>query len=266
MQETLSISFYPSVRMDECRQPAAKEMTKEKAYLIGVFLGDGSVGKKKIRFTLQTIDRDFAQKTADVLKACAKNKVVMTVLNRKTTANRQVYAVYAADAVMCRELSSITNERKNLPRDFYSWGYDLQRELISGLLDSEGYVSISRAHIYNHKKVFDMKIGIGACDGWITDLYEFLKSKNILVGVLFNEAIKSGKTFKKFIFNKKSFIENGLYFNIARKQDRIEEYKKLFPGSTTTRRIPKTDETRKKMSDYSKTRKRSGGKFVKVMV
>ena len=64
--------------------------------------------------------------------------------------------------------------------------------------------------------------------------------------------------------NKKSFIENGFYFNIFRKQQRIENYKILFPGSTTTRGIPKTELTKKLMSDFAITRIREKGKFVKM--
>lgn len=239
-------------------------MNKNLAYIIGVFLGDGTICSDKRTFCLQTIDRDFAEKTQKSIETLSKNSVRLVERARKTKADRTVYAVYASDVVLCRLLSGKTSGRKNLPIDFASWDKVLRDELISGLLDSEGYVSMTKVHVYNGEPCFDMKIGIGACDPWIYELHQFLQEVGIKVGAITREKIKSGKIFAKFIFNKKSFIDNKLYFNIFRKQQRIENYKILFPGSTTIRGIPKTDATKQAMSQYAKTRPRVGGMFVKM--
>jgi len=263
-------------------------MNKNLAYIIGVFLGDGTICYDKRTFGLQVIDKDFAEETAKSLKELSNNKIRLNEENRRTTANRIVYAVYLSDIELCNKLLEITNNRKNLPIEFEKWDYIFQKELIAGLLDSEGYVSMTKIHIYNNQTVFDMRIGIGATDTWLYELYKFCQTKNIKVGRLTREKLKSGKIFAKFIFNKKSFINNGLYFKIFRKQQRIENYKILFPGSTTKRSIPNTEETRIKKSlskigiknpFYGKThsekhkeklslsankRKRINGKFVKL--
>jgi hypothetical protein len=183
---------------------------------------------------------------------------------RLTRANRKVFSVRLSDVEFCRRISDMTFGRQNIPINFNLWDKTLQRELISGILDSEGYVSKTKIHLYNNKEVADVKIGVGACDLWIYELHRFCQETGIKVGVITREKIKSGKIFAKFTFNKKSFIENGLYFNINRKQNRIEEYKLLFPGSTTKRGISITNETKRKMSDFAQSRKRVGGKFVKM--
>ena len=239
-------------------------MNKNLAYIIGVFLGDGTICSDKRTFCLQTIDKDFAEKTKKSIETLTENKVRLCEMNRKTTAGRLVYGVYVSDVKLCNELLECTAQRKNLPVDFVEWEILLRNELISGLLDSEGYVSMTRVHEYAGEPCFDMKIGIGACDLWVYELHQYFKEMGVKVGNINREKLKSGKIFAKFIFNKKSFIENGLYFNIFRKQQRIENYKILFPGSTTTRGISKTNETKKLMSDFSKTRQRDRGKFIKI--
>ncbi len=227
-------------------------MNKNLAYLIGVFLGDGSI--KNRSFILQAIDKDFINFTAEALSTNTKNKITVGEKNRLTTANKIVYFVNNCDVELQKILLSITNNRKNLPIDFDEWEDFFQKELIAGLLDSEGYVSMSRIHYYNGQKVFNMTIGIGAVDTWIYELHSFLKKNGIKVGSITRETLKSGKIFAKFTFNKKSFIENGYYFKIFRKQQRIENYKILFPGSTTKRNIPKTLYTKEKISEGLKGR------------
>ena len=239
-------------------------MNKNLAYVLGVFLGDGSICSDKRTFMLQAIDLDFVERAASSLKKLSDNSIRITEENRLTTANRKVFSVRVSDVALCNELTGLTFGRNNIPIDFLFWDNLFQKEFISGVLDSEGYVSKTKIHSYGGQEVADVKIGIGACDLWIYELHRFCQEVGIKVGVITREKLKSGKIFAKFTFNKKSFIEKGLYFNIRRKQDRIENYKLLFPGSTTKRGIPITDETKEKMSNFAKSRKRVGGKFVKL--
>lgn len=239
-------------------------MNKNLAYLIGVFLGDGSICSNKRTFNLQVIDKDFAENVVKSLKQLSENLVRLVEMDRLTKARKIVYGVYVSDVKLCNILTKITNQKRNLPIDFDKWDRNMQLELIAGLLDSEGYVSMTRFHIYNGEKVFNMIIGIGATDTWIYELYQFLKLTGVKVGQITRENLKSGKIFAKFIFNKKSFIENGFYFKIFRKQRRIENYKILFPGSTTIRGISKTDFTKNKISEFASKRNRINGKFCKI--
>jgi hypothetical protein len=228
-------------------------MNKNLAYLIGVFLGDGYIAHDR-SFGLQTIDKDFVDFTAKALSTNTTKKITVGEINRLTTAKNIVYYLYNSDLELNKLLLSITDGKIHLPIDFSEWEDDLQKELIAGLLDSEGYVSMYNIHYYNNQKCFSMSIGIGATDVWIYELHSFFQKKGGLVGQITREKIKSGKIFAKFSFNKKSFIKNGLYFKIFRKQKRIEEYKTLFPGSTTKRDIPKTLYTKQQISEGLKDR------------
>lgn len=242
-------------------------MTKNQAYLIGVYLGDGSIASDQRTFTLQAIDKDFVEKTAAALQQNSQNKVRLYTEKRLTKAGRPVYCVSVTDVDLCKWLKQISNHRKNLPIDFLHWPKTMTLELISGLLDSEGYVAVCRWHKSGIHEIFDMKIGIGACDIWIYELHGYFRSIGITVGKITREKLKSGKIFSRFHINKKSFIANGLYFNIDRKQARLEKYKTLFPGSTTIRGIPKTNKSKQKISDFAKQRIRdNNGRFVRNMI
>ena len=109
-----------------------------------------------------------------------------------------------------------------------------------------------------------MCIGIGAVDIWLNELHDFLKESGVRIGVITRETLKSGLIFSRFSFNKKSFIDNNLFFTIKRKQDRIKKYIELFPGSTTIRGLSRTEENCAKISAFAQTRPRIGGRFIKM--
>jgi len=237
--------------------------TKATSYILGVYLGDGHISKNKRTFILQAIDEDFVIKTANSLRKLSDNKVTIGIAKRLTSAKRKVYFVTLSDVKMNKWLLEETIGRKNIPIDFNEWERSHKLEFFSGLLDSEGWVAMCRWHMVNSHEVFDMRIGIGAADTWLYELHKIMLEKGIQVGKITKEKLKSGKIFARFGINKKSFIANGLYFNIKRKQDRIEKYKSLFPGSTTIRGIPRTKENKEKVSVFAKKRKRdSNGRFV----
>ena len=240
------------------------EITVDVAYVIGVFLGDGSVGTDKRTFCLQSIDKDFCENTLKSLMLMTKNHPRIVQMSRLTTAKRIVWALYLSDVNLCRFLQEITKGRTELPEETHKWSGDCKRALIAGLLDSEGYVGKGRIHYSGAHEVCNLSIGIGACDRWLQQMYALCSSMGIRVGSLITEHLPSGKDFYRFIFNKKSFVDSGLYFTIKRKVNRIEEYKRLFPGSTTTRNLPKTEHMRHGVSAFAKTRSRIGGMFVKM--
>jgi hypothetical protein len=242
-------------------------MTKWYAYLLGVYLGDGSIQTDGRTFCLQAIDRDFVEKTGKALSNLSCSAVRVVELPRKTTGGNQVFAVYCSDKNLVERLKKDTDNRLHIPLDIDKWPKQLRLEFISGLLDSEGYVSMTNQHTYNGCNVFNMVIGIGATDPWLYEIHDHLRISGVKVGKITRERLKSGKIFLKFAINKRSFIAYGLFFSIERKQSRIEKYKKLFPGSTTIRGIPKTKGTKQKISQFAKKRKRDeNGHFVKVVI
>ncbi len=106
-------------------------MNKNLAYILGVFLGDGSICSDKRTFMLQAIDHDFVKKTVSNLEKLSENNVSIGEENRLTKANKKVFSTRLSDVKFCNILQEITHNRKNLPIDFSEWDKVLQRELIS---------------------------------------------------------------------------------------------------------------------------------------
>ena len=74
-------------------------MNKDLAYIVGVFLGDGSaIGRT---FSLQTIDVDFAVMVAESMGKLTKNHVLKKEIPRRTKAGHVVYAVVVNDTDLC---------------------------------------------------------------------------------------------------------------------------------------------------------------------
>lgn len=242
------------------------KITKDYAYIIGVFLGDGSIGTDKRTFCLQSIDKDFCETTEKSILKMTYSTPRIVQMNRLTTAKRIVWGLYLTDVSLCKQLKEITKNRTELPEYVYTWSDENKKALIAGLLDSEGYVSKGKIHYSGEHEVCNLTIGIGACDKWLKQLYTLCSMMGIKVGSITTEQLSYNKEFYRFIFNKKSFISSGLYFTIKRKQERIEEYKRLFPGSTTTRNLPKTEHMRQGVSRFARTRPRIGGRFIKVVI
>jgi len=224
-------------------------MTKEFAYLLGVFLGDGSIAQNRT-FELQTIDKDFAEYTLKRLEVCGRNVPSLKIANRKTSSGSTVYRIVLNDAVFCRSIRESCPDKEHLPIGFHEWSWDLQKEVIEGLMDSEGYVSKYHEHFAGAHKVYQMSVGIGACNGWLEELHTFFQKKQWKVGAVNTSITSSGKEFFKFTFNKSDFLFRDLKFNIARKQKRLDDWRlKFLPGSTTLRGIPKTEEAKRKIGD-----------------
>jgi len=240
-------------------------MNEDLAYVLGVYLGDGSITSNGRAFTLQVIDKDFAERVRDtlnrILPVC---HVDFRERNRKTNTGNTVYAVTISNVEFCRYLKEYTGYEKHLPSDFDKWEERVQKALIVGLLDSEGSVGIGRDHVrFDGQRVCCFIVSVGSADPWSEELHAFLMNNGYKVGKIIRETMKSGRINSKFQFNKKSFIEKGLYFTIARTQARIEEYKKMFPGSTTKRHLPISEETRNKQAEVRRDfwrRKREKGK------
>jgi len=128
---------------------SARKISEELAYLVGVALGDGSIIYDEktgtYRFTLGTIDEDFAKYVYDTIVKWCGLKPLMTyakgskkvfpngVLSK--TKSRFVVTLNSRDAV--RILKEYAND--------YSWIFNQPREIkiafIKGLWDSEGTVS-----------------------------------------------------------------------------------------------------------------------------
>lgn len=193
------------------------EKTRSTAYLLGVYLGDGWMGKttnNRWDFRLNSIDRDFCESTMDCFNS---------VLGRRTKIH--VHSVSKSDkpnhslTIGCKDLFwfiDATDKKEKIPEYVWRLKRDDKISFIAGIMDSEGYVAKDR----NNR----IMIGIKATQNWIKDFYRLVRSLDLKTGGLLSEKIKSGKTAYYFRFNVKSWIDSGCYFNISRKQKRVDSY------------------------------------------
>lgn len=227
-------------------------LNKESSYLLGVYMGDGSIwnnGNGTLVFGLMVVDKDFCEEVA----RCIGNltgKIPTIRTTSKPNRKRIYYRCQTTDKELIDFLIKNTHSKTIIPKIVLDAPLELKKEFIAGILDSEGYVSLSKRHMYGQFDIFDMQIGVNVQDPWLFEFRDMLIKMGVNCRAIHREEaphVKS-KVMFRFCFDKRSFIENSLYFKINRKQSRIEYYKSLFPSSTTTRRIPKTDEHKLKIS------------------
>lgn len=227
-------------------------LNKNLAYLLGVYMGDGAIwdnGNGTMVFGLMAIDKVFVEETARCIgEVTGETPSVHTC--RKPDRRSEYFRCQSTNADLIQYLVHETHAKTIIPSSVLEAPADLKKEFIAGVLDSDGYVALSKRRMYGQHEVFDMRIGIAVQDTWLYEFREML----LAMGVACTKVCRCtalhtrSKIMYRFTIKKPSFIENGLYFKIPRKQSRIEYYKNLFPSSTTKRRIPFTDEHKQKIS------------------
>jgi hypothetical protein len=208
---------------------------KQLAYILGVYLSDGNVSHYKVGqpcFRLNTIDEDFIKATQVALQQLLNRKINVRRNRDRRYKNYWYFTLAVATRPLCEWLETVTNKKQNIPRFAYDWPGDIKKELVAGLIDGEGYTARCRwttdrngKHYEGHRVI----IGIKATDQWIYQLYSLLQGMGVKVNKIRRE--KPRKEWYKvpisFRINRQSFIDNGLYFKIKRKQN------KLIPSETT---------------------------------
>lgn len=196
---------------------------KSWAYVTGVYLGDGCVttqpgrpGKVWLVFRLNSIDQDFIDATKAALEDVTDSKVSFTSYwsPKSTAAN---IALRCGDQELCKRLRLETNDKQKLPDWIWSASQDERLAFIIGLMDSEGYVCMSKTGLY---------IGFKSTDPWFYDFIRLLNSAGIEVGkVGVEKPIKAHfRIPRRFTFRRKSWIDSGAKFNIMRKQRRLDDW------------------------------------------
>lgn len=119
-----------------------KEPSPEKAYIVGVLLGDGSLGEytRTIKFTLQTKDKEFVDEVSRCLSEWIKqgSDVTISKLPKRGDNQEPVYSLSKGSSEPFEELMRLYNmDPTKFPDEFE--GYEI--ELLRGLWDSEGHIS-----------------------------------------------------------------------------------------------------------------------------
>ena len=210
------------------------------AYVTGVYLGDGCVTIRRVvgetpkpTFRLNTIDEDFARTTAAALRLLSTYKVTIGshAVSRSSKPN---WYLCLGDRALCARLVGDTEKKRIIPEDVFGWPRDLKLAFIAGLMDSEGYVGRNVTPAGSRK----FTLGYRSCDPWFHDFIRLLQSVGILIGKIGADTLPSGKVARRFSIKLHSWVKSGAYFNIARKQRRIEEWAAKATPETNTPNIP----------------------------
>lgn len=221
MLETLINLPLPKCKSMDKETISSESLSKEVAYLLGVYLTDGYItGEGK--FLLQVIDEDFA---ATVLCAIKKIKSdctasVFTRENLKGGRDKKPQFCVSAGFTSLRPFfENQTGKKHHIPFVIWDAPLAIKKWFIAGIMDGDGYVA------YHTRPNGDLQwtVGVGKVEeGWIFEFKELLEKMGVKVLKPYRFLTKNGVPFVTFNINPTSFKEHGLFFTIGRKQDRVK--------------------------------------------
>ena len=193
---------------------------KAYAYILGLYMGDGCVSRQpkngSHRFRLNVIDEDFAEHAMDQLEELFGRRTKIFIQNER------FYTFSVGCKELCDHLQEVTGKKGKIPEFVMDWPRELKQRFIEAQMDSDGYVVR-----YKGKVVW---MGFKNCDPWFDDFKQLLKDVGIKTGkTTIQKGVGGRKDAKKITINMASWVDSGFHFSCARKQSRIEEYKRLNP-------------------------------------
>ena len=205
------------------------------AYILGVFLGDGCVStwrdrasnrSDRLMFRLNTIDEDFARATKAALETLSDYTVTLGC-HAVSKSSKPNWTIALGDRALCERLQSDTDNKRIIPAYVFGWPRKLKLAFIVGLMDSEGYVTGSTTKTLARR----FHMGFKSCDPWVPDFIRLLQSVGIETGKVGIEKprFEGYKAPRRFIIRMQSWIDSGARFNIARKQNRVDEWGSVKP-------------------------------------
>lgn len=206
---------------------------KSFAYLLGVYLGDGcvTVNYGKPVFRLNTIDRDFQESTKSAIEHLS-DRPVYTSTHPVKKSSKPNHSLSCFDEVLCKRLQKATEKKSRIPEELLQSDEE-KRQFIVGLMDSEGFVCANqRGSLY---------MGYAACDSWIPQFIKFVQKFGLRIGKV-TTTPKRHKPQTRFHIKLGSWLETKCYFNIKRKQKRIDDFVERRLSSETIRWTSQDDD------------------------
>lgn len=200
---------------------------KDYAYILGVYLGDGWIYQRTPNswsFGLETIDKEFAECTADRIEVLIGHRP-----NVRFREDRKIWTLVSSGDVF-RIMKEDTAGKKFIPDYVKSWCRESQVAFIEGLMDSEGWIAKR-----TKGTISQYQMGFSCTSSWTYDFYNIVRSLGIQCGQPHILHAKEKQDVISFTINLSSWCESEVKFNIARKQNRVNEYKlKMRRSSSTT--------------------------------
>lgn len=201
---------------------------KSYAYLLGVYLGDGCVTTHLGYpvFRLNTIDIEFAEATKAALREYTERPISIHTHSIKKS-SKPNHALRCGDPDICRVLAEDTERKARIPAYVFDWSPENKLAFIAGLMDSEGFVAANGSNPTNRR----FYMGFKSCDIWVPDFVKLLESVGVRIGKVQTEKPRKPgyKAPTRFTIKMQSWIDAGCYFNIKRKQKRVDEWASVGP-------------------------------------
>lgn len=222
----------------------SKQPNSALAYIVGVYLGDGNINSKG-QFRLNSIDKDFCEATLNKLIQVLTGPINTRIYYAEREVGQPTYSVIVTSTDLCNWLATVTQNKGLIPNMFLNSDKEVLMALLSGLMDSEGWVSRRKS---DNELAGNYQIGIAGNSiiyNFWNDLPKLLNKLNIL----YNRYEKLG--FVTFILKGRSFINSGISLNISRKQKRLNMLKEIYERMPD--RYQKASETRlnNSLNDYN---------------
>lgn len=210
------------------------ERNENIAYIIGAFLGDGSIyqrfhtvkGKRysEKTFILKAVDKDFIDKSAEMLK---RNGKIVNVKKWKVPICKEgiIWGIQVWGTIV-KFLENETNFKSEIPDWIKNGNKEIKVDFLNGIFDAEGCVGKSKSprNLSGYRYVIVFTNG----DKWSDDAMEIAKSIGLQVNGKYELKNKNlTRPCYHWNINVVSFIKSPLRFSIKRKQERLEEFRKL---------------------------------------
>jgi hypothetical protein len=217
---------------------SSQSLSKELAYLFGVYLTDGSIAcAEAYHFSIKAIDKDFVENTLNAFKKihpeCKANIFIQKARDRywpdgRVSKTQDQYCTGFGFAKFGKFFREQTGDKHHIPYIMWDAPLTIKRWFIAGAIDGDGWISKTERKDWKPEWTggygrHQYRIGICGADGWINEFEEFLHQMGV-------ETLKKEIVIKpprktplvKFGIKINSFVSNGLFFTIKRKQDRVE--------------------------------------------
>lgn len=240
----------------------SKNLTKEKAYILGVLCGDGSIYVNKrnrcYHVILHTIDEDFAKEFKRCLESVYTIKSSFKLRKTKVKGWKNKFEVRLCSKEVCLALinygSYFREKTWIVPRAMKNSPLKIQASFLRGLFDSDGTVDKSS------NRISLISINLKG----LNEVQNLLKNFQIRNRIIGKKVVKGrSKCFYLRIQDRKSVesFSNHINFTIERKRTKVKEIIQSYKLFTTPHEIvvtlqPKIRELNKNGMSYREIAKK----------
>lgn len=191
-------------------------MNIDLAYLLGVYLSDGSAHRSGRNWVVSLLarDKDFVAETAEVV-----GRVVGKNVSLYQDRDYWKFSLYSKDLVLY--LWDVTSHKEKIPESIMYGSLQVKLAFIAGLLDGDGFVF--------HNKQGQYQVGFVGTHNWVRDtLPGLLQSLGVRVHRITTRwpktKFKTNKPIHRVGVNVHSFIAAGGHARMQRKNQRLLDY------------------------------------------